>query len=293
MECLNQTITNEYAIYHGDCIDVLHGIPDNSVHYSIFSPPFASLYTYSNSPRDLGNCRTHDEFFEHFQFVIKQLYRVIQPGRNLSFHCMLMPTSKERDGYIGLRDFRGELIRAFQQGGFIYASEVCIWKDPVTAMQRTKAFGLLYKTVKNNASMSRQGIPDYLITLRKPGDVIEKVKHDEDEYPCSRWQKIASPIWTDINPSDTLQYMSAREHDDERHICPLQLEIIRRGIELWTNPGDIVLSPFMGIGSEGYVSIELGRKFIGVELKQSYFEQSDKNMKSAVKGQHDLFSIAS
>lgn len=290
MKCLSQAIGDNYALYHGDCVDTVEGLPDRSIDYSIFSPPFASLYTYSNSPRDMGNVRNDAEFFEHFAHLIKQLRRVMKPGRNVSFHCMLMPTSKERDGYIGLKDFRGDLIRAFQSEGFIYASEVCIWKDPVTAMQRTKALGLLHKTVRGNAAMSRQGIPDYLVTMRAPGDSDpqDRVKHGDD-YPASKWQQVASPVWMDIDPSDTLQFRSAREHDDERHICPLQLEVIRRGIDLWTNPGDVILSPFAGIGSEGYVAIEMGRRFVGVELKKSYFEQAARNL-IAANSQQGLFA---
>lgn len=287
MNCIDQTVTDQWTLFNGDCVEVLRGLPASSIDYSIFSPPFASLYTYSNSPRDMGNVRNDAEFFEHFAFLIAELRRVMKPGRNVSFHCMLLPTSKERDGYIGLKDFRGDLIRAFQAGGFIYASEVCIWKDPVTAMQRTKALGLLHKTVRENASMSRQGIPDYLVTMRAPGDVVDRVKHGED-YPVSKWQKVASPIWTDIDPSDTLQYMSAREHDDERHICPLQLEVIRRGIDLWTNPNDVVLSPFAGIGSELYVAVEMGRRAVGVELKASYYAQAVRNL-HAIGNQGNLF----
>ena len=265
-------------------------LPAQSIGYSIFSPPFSSLYTYSNSPRDMGNCRTDAEFFEHFGYLIDELMRVMQPGRDVSFHCMLMPTSKERDGYIGLRDFRGDLIRAFQARGFIFHSEVVIWKDPVTSMQRTKALGLLHKTVRGNASMSRQGIPDYLVTMRAPGDPISRVQHDADDYPVSKWQNVASPVWMDINPSETLQYRSAREHDDERHIAPLQLEVIRRGIELWTNPGDIVLSPFAGIGSEGFVALQMGRKFIGAELKASYYQQAARNLAAAKRETAGLFA---
>jgi DNA modification methylase len=289
MNVLDQVSGNGYTAFHADCVEAVAQLPDRSVDYSIFSPPFASLYTYSNSPRDMGNCRNDAEFFEHFAHLIKQLRRVMKPGRNVSFHCMLMPTSKERDGYIGLRDFRGDLIRAFQAEGFIYASEVCIWKDPVTAMQRTKALGLLHKTVRGNAAMSRQGIPDYLVTMRAPGEASpdDRVKHGED-YPVSKWQQVASPVWMDIDPSDTLQFRSAREHDDERHICPLQLEVIRRGIDLWTNPGDVVLSPFMGIGSEGYVALEMGRRFVGVELKSSYYRQAALNLESAL-SQASLF----
>ncbi len=288
MRCINQKTSKKWAMYHGDCIEVLKGIPDQSVGYSIFSPPFSSLYTYSNSPRDMGNCRDDAEFFEHFGYLVDELLRVMKPGRDVSFHCMLLPTSKAKDGVIGIRDFRGELIRAFASKGFIHHSEAVIWKDPVTAMQRTKALGLLHKTVRNNASMSRQGIPDYLITMRAPGDPVDKVTHDD--YPVEKWQRIASPIWADINPSDTLQFRSAREHDDERHICPLQLEVIRRGIELWTNPGDIVLSPFAGIGSEGVVAVEMERKFIGVELKESYFNQAVGNLTHA-DAQGDMFDV--
>jgi DNA modification methylase len=291
MYVLHQASGDNYTVFHGDCVDVLKGIPDATIDYSIFSPPFASLYTYSNSPRDMGNVRNDAEFFEHFAFLIAELRRVMKPGHNVSFHCMLMPTSKERDGYIGLKDFRGDLIRAFQAHGFIYASEVCIWKDPVTSMQRTKALGLLHKTVRTNACMSRQGIPDYLVTMRAPGEMVDKVTHDPEQYPVDKWQKVASPVWMDIDPSDTLQYRSAREHDDERHICPLQLEVIRRGIDLWTNPGDVVLSPFTGIGSEGFVAVEMGRKFVGAELKRSYFDQAAKNIAAAEQEKtQDLFA---
>jgi DNA modification methylase len=289
MNCIDQVTADRYTAIHGDCVEALKGIPGASIGYSIFSPPFASLYTYSNSPRDMGNCRTQEEFFQHFDYLIVELRRVMMPGRDVSFHCMDMPASKERDGYIGLKDFPGDLIRAFQRHGFIFHSKVTIWKDPVTAMQRTKALGLLHKSVRENAAMCRQGIPDYLVTMRTPGEQAQRVTHDD--YPVDLWQKMASPVWMDINPSDTLQFRSAREHDDERHICPLQLEVIRRGVQLWTNPGDVVLSPFMGIGSEGFVALELGRKFVGVELKKSYFDQAVKNLDAATReASADLFA---
>jgi len=286
MNVIDQVIQNNYAAYHSDCVDVLRGMPDNSVHYSIFSPPFASLYTYSASPRDMGNCASHDEFFGQFRYLIPELFRVMKPGRLLSFHCMLLPTSKARDGVIGLTDFRGQLIRAFQEVGWVFHSEVVIWKDPVTAMQRTKALGLLHKQIKKDSAMSRQGIPDYLVTMRKPGDNPEPVTHTgkDDDMPVQMWQQFASPVWMDIDQSDTLQYRSARENDDEKHICPLQLGVIRRGIKLWSNPGDIVLSPFMGIGSEGYVALEMGRRFVGAELKRSYFDQACRNLASVSHG---------
>jgi hypothetical protein len=268
---------------------VLKGLPDASVGYSIFSPPFASLYTYSNSPRDMGNVRDDAEFFEHFDYLIAELRRVIKPGRNISFHCMDMPASKERDGYIGLKDFPGDLLRAFHRHGFIFHSKATIWKDPVTAMTRTKALGLLHKSIRERSEMCRMGIPDYLITVRAPGEVEEHVTHGQ-EFPVELWQKVASPVWMDINASETLQYMSAREHDDERHICPLQLPVIERGIMLWTNPGDIVLSPFMGIGSEGYVALGMNRRFVGVELKASYFKQATANLQAATVKNADLFA---
>ena len=288
---IDQAVGKNFVLYNGDCVEVVGALPDESVGYTIYSPPFASLYTYSASERDMGNCRDHDEFFRHFAFLAKDLYRVTKPGRLMSFHCMLMPTSKARDGFIGLRDFRGDLIRAFVDVGFIHHSEVVIWKDPVTAMQRTKALGLLHKQIKKDSCMSRQGIPDYLITMRKPGENVEPVTHTNESFPVDMWQQYASPVWMDINPSDTLQYRSAREHDDERHICPLQLEVIRRAMELWSRPGDVVLSPFTGIGSEGYVALEKGRRFIGVELKRSYYEQAARNLMSVDAGpaQKDLF----
>lgn len=274
---INQSIGENYALYNGDSAEILKGLPSDSIHYSIFSPPFASLYTYSNSERDLGNCRTSDEFYEQFKYIVKELYRVIMPGRLISFHCMDLPLSKERDGIIGIRDFRGELIRLFQDEGFILHSQVVIWKDPVTAMQRTKALGLLHKQLKKDSCMSRQGIPDYLVTMRKPGENQERVTHTNESFPVSVWQRYASPVWMDINPSDTLQASSAREEKDERHICPLQLGVIRRAINLWTNPGDIVLTPFLGIGSEAVVALEHGRRAVGVELKQSYYRQAVAN----------------
>lgn len=278
-----------WEMHLGDCVETVSAMPSNSVHYSIFSPPFASLYTYSASHWDMGNCRSHGEFYEQFEYLAVQLERVLMPGRNLSFHCMNLPVSKERDGYIGLADFRGEMIRIFQKAGFIYHSEVCIWKDPVTAMQRTKALGLLHKQIKKDSCMSRQGVPDYLVTMRKHGDNPERVGHTNESFPVSQWQKWASPVWMDINPSDTLQRESARENEDERHICPLQLEVIYRALNLWSNPGDIVLSPFAGIGSEGYVSIQEGRRFRGIELKESYFRQAVENCKIAKRKQEGLF----
>jgi len=276
-----QAFGENFALYNVDNIDGIKGIKDDSIHYCIYSPPFSSLYTYSNSERDIGNCTTDDEFYTHFKFLVAELYRVIMPGRDMSVHCMDLPTSKERDGVTGLKDFRGLLIKIMQDAGFIYHSQVCIWKDPVIAMQRTKALGLLWKQLKKDSARSRQGLPDYVVTFRKPGDNPEPVSHTPEEYPVDKWQRIASPVWMDINPSDTLQRESAREETDERHIAPLQLEVIRRCIELWSNPGDIVLDPFVGIGSSVYQALLMGRRGIGFELKDSYYQQAVLNCKRA------------
>jgi DNA modification methylase len=322
----------------GDCVEEIRKVEDASIDYTIFSPPFASLYTYSNSDRDMGNSRTMEEFAKHFAFLVPELYRVTKPGRLLSFHCMNLPTSKQNDGVIGIRDFRGQLIRAFlgdhailmeslpvlrsrafeahlkgekrreemikqtideieyeirehpSSTGFIFHSEVCIWKDPVTAMQRTKAIGLLYKQLRKDSTMSRQGIPDYLVTMRKPGENKKRVTKTHEGFPVDLWQRYASPVWMDINPNDTLTKESARAEDDERHICPLQLDVIERAIELWTNPDDLVLSPFAGIGSEGYVAVKAGRRFLGFELKESYWQQAVTNLRAAETVQVGLFA---
>ena len=291
MNVLAQKVTDRFAIYNGDSCEVIKAIPDNSIDYSIFSPPFASLYTYSASDRDMGNCPDGDAFAEHMKFLIGDLFRVMKPGRVLSFHCMLLPTSKSRDGYIGLSDFRGDLIRSFQAAGFIFHSEVVIWKDPVTAMQRTKALGLLHKTIRKDSAMSRQGVPDYLVTMRKPGVNPDPITHDDSDLPVELWQKYASPVWMDINPSKTLQKASAREEADERHVCPLQLDVIERAIHLWSRPSDLVLSPFAGIGSEGYQALKMGRRFVGCELKGSYYKQAAANLEAAEKAESvgDLF----
>lgn len=290
---MDQTISETFAAYHGDCVEVVKQLPSNSIDYILFSPPFASLYTYSASERDMGNVKNEAEFADHYRYLSTELMRVLKPGRLLSFHCMNMPTTKQHHGYIGLSDFRGDLIKLHQTDGFIYHSEVCIWKDPVTAMQRTKALGLLHKQVKKDKAMVRQGIPDYLVTMRKPGvnpDPISGpftyyVGDDEPvndaDYSVNVWQRYASPVWFDINPSRTLQKESAREHPDEKHICPLQLDVIDRALHLWTKPGDTVLSPFGGIGSEGYEAVKMGRKAVLAELKGSYYKQLVKNMQNA------------
>ena len=282
MNVLNQKIHDRYAMYQGDCVETVQGLPDNSVHYSIFSPPFASLYTYSNSDRDMGNSRDNDEFQQHFMLLITQLYRVLMPGRLGSVHCMNLPAMQSRDGFIGVKDFRGDIIRAFTESGFIFHSEVTVWKNPVTEMQRTKALGLLHKQIRKDSAMSRQGLPDYIVTFRKPGENPEPIPHTHETFPVDVWQRYASPVWMDIRQSNTLQRKSARDEKDEKHICPLQLDVIERCIDLWTNPNDIVLDPFAGIGSVPYQAVIMGRRGLGVELKDSYFSLALNNMDAAV-----------
>ena len=283
MNIIAQTVNDRFAAYNGDSVEFVREIPDNSIHYSIFSPPFSSLYTYSNSDRDMGNCKGDDEFMEHFKFLASELYRITMPGRLLSFHCMDLPLQKSRDGIIGLKDFPAILRQVFEDCGFIYHSKVTIWKNPVTEMQRTKALGLLHKQIRKDSSMSRQGLPDYIVTMRKPGDNEELIPHTHENFPVDVWQQYASPVWMDIRQSDTLQRTSARAEQDEKHICPLQLEVIQRCIELWTNPNDIVFDPFMGIGSTPYVALRMGRRGIGCELKGSYYEQAVANLTNAAK----------
>jgi len=317
MNVISQKVTDDYAIYNADTVEVAQNMDSDSVGFSVFSPPFASLYTYSNSDRDMGNVKSHDEFWQQYRFLIKEQFRVMKPGRNVAIHCMNLPSSKQNDGFIGIKDFRGSIIREYQDAGFIYHSEVCIWKDPVIAMQRTKALGLLHKQIKKDSVMSRMGLPDYVVTMRKPGENEEPISGEFQYYvgdnppaTFSRferddgrlyftpglhgtsidvWQQYASPIWDDINQTDTLNFREGRHNDDERHICPLQLDVIERCIQLWSNPGDVVWTPFMGIGSEVYMALKLGRKAIGVELKTSYYDLACRNIGNANEKQYDIF----
>jgi DNA modification methylase len=280
----------------GDCVDSMRGLPDNKTHFSIFSPPYAQLYVYSSQDRDMGNARSYKEFFKHFIYLVEELYRVTMPGRIVAVDCMNIPAMKERDGYIGLKDFRGDLIRAFKRRGFVHHSEHCIWKDPLIEATRTKAIGLMHKQLMKDSSRCRAGIPQYLEGFRKPGENPEEIKHTNglDEWAGAnpptegnlsheRWRRYASPVWDDIRPGNTLNARIAREDKDEKHICPMALDIVARGIFLWSNPGDTVLSPFAGIGSEGYQAIKMGRKFLGVELKESYWRVACQNLMAAEK----------
>lgn len=283
IKIVDQQITEDYAVYCGDSVEVMKGLPENSIHLSVSSIPFATLYVYSNSQRDLGNCRSYAEFFEHFQFLLEEWHRITMPGRIVAIHCMNLPILKQQSGYIGLRDFRGDVIRAMEVTGFIYHSEICIWKDPVIAMRRTKSLRLLHKQLKKDSCMSGQGIPDYLCVFRKRGDNAERVKHTDESFPVQVWQRYASPVWMDINPSNTLQRNSVKEEKDERHIAPLQLQVIDRAIDLWSNPGDVVFDPFGGIGSTGYCAIRKGRRTVMSELKYSYYKQLIANVQKAVR----------
>ena len=280
--------TPTFRAIHGDCVEEVAKLPTDSIDFSIFSPPFAELYVYSDDIRDMGNCQDYEEFFVHFQFLVKELARVVKSGRLVAIHCMDLPAMKGKDGYIGLKDFSGMLIQSFQKEGFIYHDRITIWKSPVVEVTRTKSIGLLHKTILKDSSMSRTGIPDYILVFRNAGDNLVPITHQEtnekkENYlPVNLWQKYAEPVWYDINYSDTLQYTSARDEKDEKHICPLQLETIRRCLHLWSNEGETVLSPFGGIGSEGHESLRLKRNFIGIELKPSYYNQMQRNLQRMI-----------
>ncbi len=265
---------NMWEMRLGDSCEELLSLESESIHYSIFSPPFQNIFVYSNSNRDVGNSRDKEEFKKHMMFIAEQIYRVMIPGRLISIHCSDLPAFKYKEGYIGLRDFPAMCREIFEEAGFIYHSKVTVYKSPVTEMYRTKTIGLLYQQLKKDSALSRQGLADYIITMRKPGDNPIPITHDGKDFPLPMWQKYADPVWMDIQTTNTLNSKSAREYEDEKHICPLQLDLIERCLEVWTNPGETVLSPFAGIGSEGYTAIKMGRKFLGIELKQSYFEQA-------------------
>lgn len=277
---------SEYCdIKQGDCVQLIEELPDESVGFSIFSPPFAELYTYSDKLEDMGNSKDYKEFFFAFNYLVKELYRVMWSGRNVAVHCMDLPIQKGKEGYIGLRDFSGMILKAFQDAGFIYHSRVTIWKNPVTEMQRTKALGLLHKQVKKDAAMSRVGIPDYLMIFRKDGEHQHPVNCD---ISVDTWQKYASPVWMDIDYSNTLNASGSSENNDEKHICPLQLDTIERAIHLWSNKGDTVLTPFMGIGSEVYEAVKLDRFGVGFELKESYYNAALNNIKQMESSKQEL-----
>lgn len=291
---INQASGNGWHLYNGDCIEIVASLQNESIGFSGFSPPFASLYTYSNSDRDLGNCLSISQFFDQFTFLVVELFRVLKPGRVVAVHCMELPRLKSKDGFIGTYDFPADIRGCFEGVGFHYDGRVTIWKDPVTAMQRTKSIRLLHKQLTKDSTISSWALPDYVLKFKKPGINLEPVEGELDRFAGDQsmfrsqgrlsidiWQRYASPVWMDIDPSNTLQYMQAREENDERHICPLQLDVIDRCLQLWSNPGDTVLEPFLGVGSVIYQAILQGRKGVGIELKPSYFNVAVKNCRVA------------
>jgi DNA modification methylase len=276
MHIFDQVITPRAAMYHGDCVHVMKGLPDASVGFSVYSPPFGDLFVYSDSVADLGNVADDAQFFEQYGHVCAELFRVLKPGRLAAVHCTDLPTRKFKDGVIGIKRFSDAIGEAHERAGFIFHCRVTVWRDPVVEMQRTKALGLLYKQIQKDSAMSRMGLADYVMVFRKPGDNAEPVEHKPADFPVDRWQQWASPVWMDIRQGNVLNVRVAREDQDEKHLCPLQLDLIERAITLWSNPGDTVLSPFMGVGSEGHVALKLGRRYVGAELKQAYFRQAVK-----------------
>ncbi len=295
-QTIQQSINDRFALYCGDSCQTIKGLPDSSVGLSVFSPPFSSLYIYSDSEADMGNCKDDEEFFQHFRFLVEDLHRITIPGRLCAVHCKDLPRYKGRDGTMGLKDFPGDITRLFTEVGWTYHSRITIWKDPVIEMQRTKNHGLLYKNLRADSTGSRQGMADYVVVFRKweggEEGFKDPVGHTKETFPLDQWQKWASPVWMDINQTRVLNYQVARDGQDEKHICPLQLDVIERCIALWSNPGDIVYSPFTGIGSEGYCAVKMGRKFVGCELKESYYRVAEQNLRRAAveSGQMDMFN---
>lgn len=287
IRCLGEAHGREYSAYHGDCVDVVAQLPTASVGFSVYSPPFSNLFVYSDSVADMGNSASDEEFAEHYGFLVREMARVTKPGRLSAVHCSDLPFTKWKDGRIGIKDLSGQIIRVHEAAGWILHSRVTVWKCPVVEMTRTKALGLLYKQLKKDSTRSRQGMPDYVLVFRAPGENTEPVTHTERTFPLDQWQQWASPVWMDINQTTTLNVEAARDPKDERHICPLQLDLIERALLLWSNAGDTVLSPFMGIGFEGVVSLRLKRRFVGVELKESYFRQAARYL-AAEDAQMDL-----
>lgn len=294
VKCLNQKQGKDFALYHGDCVDVLRQLPTACINFSIYSPPFSQLFVYSDSECDMGNATSDGEFFQHYAFMIRELARVMKPGRLIAVHCSDLPYHKWKDGFIGIKDFSGMLIQAHEDAGWILHSRRTIWKDPVVEMQRTKALGLLHWKMLDDSTQSRWGMPDYLLVFRAPGTNTEPVGHKPEEFPVSKWQEWASPVWMNIKQSNTLNGERAKrlaaDADDEKHIAPLQLDLIEQATIMWSNPGDIVFSPFAGIGSEGYVALKLKRRFVGVELKDTYFKVAGRHLTEA-SGDTGFFNV--
>lgn len=284
IKCLGEAHGKSFTAYHGDCVDVTRQLPDASVGFSVYSPPFSGLYIYNDSVADMGNSATDEEFGEHYSHLVRELFRITKPGRIVAVHCKDLVYYKTQRGTAGLRDFPGLLVRIHTEAGFDFHSRVTIWRCPVREMTKTKAHGLLWKQLRADSSYSRQGLAEYLVVFRKwaaEGEDVSPVTHTKESFPLERWQEMASPVWMDTRETDVLNAKGSREPNDEKHICPMPLDITRRAALLWSNPGDVVLSPFMGIGSEGVVALRNGRKFVGIELKESYFNQAVGHLKGA------------
>lgn len=280
IRCLNSDAGERWQAMQGDCVDVLSQMPDECIDFSVYSPPFGSLFVYSESAADMGNS-TDEEFAQHYSYLVREKFRVTLRGRLTAVHCSDLPMTKWKDGSVGIKDFSGQIIKLHEDAGWILHGRRTIWKCPVVEMTRTKHVGLLYKQLKKDSSKSRGGMPDYLLTFIKPGENSKPIAHTPDQFPLEQWQEWASPVWMTVNQSNVMNVKTAREAQDERHLCPLQLDVIERAIIMWSNPDDIVLSPFMGIGSEGVTSLNLGRRFVGIELKESYWKQSCRYLDSA------------
>lgn len=289
IRCLNEAHGAAWQTIHGDCVDVVAQLPTASIGFSVYSPPFSNLFVYSESLADMGNSADDAEFRRHYGFLLGEMTRVTMPGRLSAVHCSDLPLTKWKDGMIGIKDLSGDIIRMHQEAGWTLHSRVTIWKDPVVEMTRTKALGLLYKQLQKDSTRSRQGMADYLLVFRAPGENAEPVGQESASFPVDRWQQWASPVWMDIRQTNTLNVAMARSDKDEKHLCPLQLDLIERCIIMWSNPGDVVLSPFMGIGSEGHVALKLKRKFLGIELKDAYWRQACKYLASAEANTPSLF----
>jgi DNA modification methylase len=277
---------------NGDCVDVVRQLPDASVGFSVYSPPFSNLFVYGSSECDMGNSADDGEFSQHYGFLVQEMLRVTKPGRLMAVHCSDIPTTKWKDGVIGINPLSDTISAIHRAAGMVLHSKITVWKDPVVEMTRTKALGLLYKQLKKDSTRSRMGMPDYVLVFRVPGENAEPVGQDEVKFPVEQWQKWASPVWMDIRQTNTLNVAIARDDKDERHLCPLQLDLIERAILMWSNPGDLVLAPFMGVGSEGFVAVKQRRRFLGVELKDAYYEVACRNLDNAERNAADLFAVA-
>lgn len=288
IRCIDEAHGEGWAAYQGDCVDVLSQLPSETIDFSIYSPPFGSLFVYSESAADMGNS-TDAQFAEHYAYMVAEKFRTTRPGRLTAVHCSDLPLTKWKDGAVGIKDFSGQIIDIHQRAGWIMHSRRTIWKCPVVEMTRTKHVGLLYKQLQKDSAKSRGGMPDYLLTFVKPGENADPIRHTPQSFPLDQWQEWASPVWMSINQTKVLNVAAAKDQRDERHLCPLQLDVIERACTMWSNAGDTVLSPFLGIGSEGVIALKMKRRFVGIELKDSYFRQACRYLDNAERSSNTLF----